>query len=984
MSSPFSFFRSNQHLLMVAIVILAMLAFTLDTVFSQQGAQFVMLGVLLGGMIFGFAGISTGRWMQYGIGGAILGAVCGWVLPEVISPASEFSRTSTLGTFDSRRFSQLMLQRNIANSFLQQSFEKTIGPGMGRFAPQFQFDAASIGDTEDDLMFGEFMRAEADELGIAVTDSMVSDYINRMTQEKLSAKDFAAIRTNMNFGGNPVSEEELFNAFRQEIKALIAFQHLRPVLAGIPQGPEFYYELFRRTRVNQRLNTVRLDVDAFLSEVGEPSEADIATLFADYRLKFPGMDEPGSPGFRQPPKAKLGYIEVSYKSIEGSVEPPTDAEVEAYYNANKDSLYRKPAEPGPEETKPADPQPSDAKPDGEMPADPPASAPADPSASNPTPDTPAPDAPAPDAPKPDAAKEDATPDAEPKVEEPKPAEDEKPAEEPKPAEPKPEEPSPAEEPKPAEPAPAETPEGEAPKADETPKVEEPSAPEAPAEAPQARRQLLSREAIVTSLIVPQEPESPQDAAPVESATPAAQEEPAAAPEAAASTQGAPADQPAKAPAAAQETEKPEATPEGDAKPADAASQTPETPAKPEVPGTPAAGATDLPQFVIPPVEYRPLDDDLKSEIRDRLLDEKVRKTIDETMKAILADLRTLEKERSSARRKIVDNNPEIEEPALFEKMREHVQPMIDGMMATAKKHGGVYVETPFLTLDELYDGEAYPVGAATDPSDNPFMQSGPNVAQQVFQVFPSTPGDDTNLFSRNHSVKNAFDLDGGESHFAWWTMDYAASHVPRLDDPGIRDQVVLTWKRMKARDVAKKRAEELAALVREGLKKPEGERQDMAASLEGQTVLGKPDSPAVAVRQTQPFSWMEQSMTPQMNFNQRPQIRRSAIRFADEAGGSIRYAGERFMKAVFNDIDNEDVGVVADDNFSSYYVVHPVERTADDDVLRQQFMTEGKFGFRSGSVGTLLSSAVAVPASMEWEKSIWAKYGVDRDSLPEE
>jgi hypothetical protein len=977
MSSPFSFFRSNQHILMVVIVILAMLAFTLDAVFSQQGAQFVMLGVLLGGMIFAFAGISAGRWIQYGIGGAILGAVCGWVLPEVISPASEFSRNSTLGTFDSRRFSELMLQRNIANSFLQQSFEKTIGPGMGRYAPQFQFDAASIGDVEDDLMFGEFMRAEADELGIAVTDSMVSDYINRMTQEKLSAKTFAEIRTNMNFGGNPVSEEELFNAFRQEIKALIAFQHLRPVLAGIPQGPEFYYELFRRTRVNQRLNTVRLDVDAFLSEVGEPSEADIATLFADYRLKFPGMDEPGSPGFRQPPKAKLGYIEVSYKTIEGTVEPPTDAEVEAYYNANKDSLYRKPAEPGPEEAKPADPQPSDAKPDGEMPADPPASAPADPAAS-----VPAPDALAPEAPKAEAPKEDAKPDTEPKAEEPTPADDEKTAEEPKPEEPKAEDPKPAEEPKPADPA--GTPEGDAPNADEAPKAEEPKAPEAPAEAPQAQRQLLSRDAIVTSLMVSQEPEAPQDTAPAESATPPAQEQPAAATEGASPTQDAPADQPAEAPAAAQETEKTEAKPEGDPKPADATPEAPESPANPEVPATPAAGATDLPQFVIPPVEYRPLDDDLKSEIRDRLLDEKVRKSIDETMKSILADLKALEKTRSSARRKIVDSDPDIEEAALFEKMREHVQPMIDGMMETAKKHGGVYVETPFLTLDELYDGEAYPVGAASDLSDNPFMQSGPNVAQQVFQVFPTTPGDDTNLFSRNHSVKNAFDLDGGESHFAWWTMDYAASHVPRLDDPGIRDQVVLTWKRLKARDVAKKRADELAAVVREGLKKPEGERKDMAASVEGQTVSGKPDSPAIAVRQTQPFSWMEQSMTPQMNFNQRPQIRRSAIRFADEAGGSIRYAGERFMKAVFNDIANEDVGVVADDNFSSYYVVHPVERTADDDVLRQQFMTEGKFGFRSGSVGTLLSSAVAVPASMEWEKSIWTKYGVDRDSLPEE
>ena len=48
---------------MVAVVILSMMAFTLDAVFSQEGSHFVMLGVLLGGIIFAFAGVSAGRWM---------------------------------------------------------------------------------------------------------------------------------------------------------------------------------------------------------------------------------------------------------------------------------------------------------------------------------------------------------------------------------------------------------------------------------------------------------------------------------------------------------------------------------------------------------------------------------------------------------------------------------------------------------------------------------------------------------------------------------------------------------------------------------------------------------------------------------------------------------------------------------------------------------------------------------------------------------
>jgi hypothetical protein len=53
--------------------------------------------------------------------------------------------------------------------------------------------------------------------------------------------------------------------------------------------------------------------------------------------------------------------------------------------------------------------------------------------------------------------------------------------------------------------------------------------------------------------------------------------------------------------------------------------------------------------------------------------------------------------------------------------------------------------------------------------------------------------------------------------FAWWIVEFADTHVPKLEDPGIKDQVVLAWKRIKARDLVKKRAEELVKLVSEGL-----------------------------------------------------------------------------------------------------------------------------------------------------------------------
>ena len=70
MASPFDFFRKRQAGMMVVMVILSMLLFTLDALFTQQGANFWLLGLLLGGAVFGVAGVGSGKWLSWGIGGA--------------------------------------------------------------------------------------------------------------------------------------------------------------------------------------------------------------------------------------------------------------------------------------------------------------------------------------------------------------------------------------------------------------------------------------------------------------------------------------------------------------------------------------------------------------------------------------------------------------------------------------------------------------------------------------------------------------------------------------------------------------------------------------------------------------------------------------------------------------------------------------------------------------------------------------------------
>ena len=373
---------------------------------------------------------------------------------------------------------------------------------------------------------------------------------------------------------------------------------------------------------------------------------------------------------------------------------------------------------------------------------------------------------------------------------------------------------------------------------------------------------------------------------------------------------------------------------------------------------------------------------MKAEIREQMLDAKVRTALDEQMNAIMIGVKKLEEKRRGYRFSLFEKQRDISQEDLYEKMRESSTETLDALKALAVEHKCEFVETPLLSGAELIEGESYPIGVATLPS-------GDSVAQHVFSTFPDDVTNDTTLFVGERAVRNSFDPDGGEAQYAWVITEYSPEFVPKLEDPGIRDQVVLAFKRSRSRELARIRGEELVTAIKANLEMPEGEKKTMSETLEAVTVLETEDSPALTMRQTLPFSWMEQSMTPQMNFMQQPTARLSSIRFADEIAGTIRYAGPKFMQVVFEELGNNDIAVVPSEDFSSYYVVQVLDRTPADqngeDILRQQFLTEGKqFGFSRGAVATVIQSDIAGPTALEWEKATWRKYGIDPDERRDE
>ena len=135
-----------------------------------------------------------------------------------------------------------------------------------------------------------------------------------------------------------------------------------------------------------------------------------------------------------------------------------------------------------------------------------------------------------------------------------------------------------------------------------------------------------------------------------------------------------------------------------------------------------------------------------------------------------------------------------------------------------------------------------------------------------------------------------------------------------------------------------------------------------------------------------PFSWLKTSSAAPQSMS--PQISMSQIQFSDLIGGTLTGAGDKFMAQIFDEMSDEQVGVVPIFDMSRYYVVHVTNRyptpEVGQDVLLERFATEGKqFGFSQSPMLPAMQQQLNGPASLEWEKSVWLRYDIDLDAEPE-
>ncbi len=320
-----------------------------------------------------------------------------------------------------------------------------------------------------------------------------------------------------------------------------------------------------------------------------------------------------------------------------------------------------------------------------------------------------------------------------------------------------------------------------------------------------------------------------------------------------------------------------------------------------------------------PVEYRPLEQ-VEEEIRRTLARERVQKIVEERFSEVRSEMNRYAKLRMRYQRESA-KNPDEPKPKPLD------------LQGLADKYHLKLLTTDFISR--------------IDAAGSPDLE-----IARSFDFTAGSPGrpfaEWTSLAFEKGSLSRPRTSDSLEGHrFLWWKIDEKQGQVPSFNEA--RDEVLQAWKRIQAREIGKRQAEQYAKTVRQA-------KQPMK-----EVFAQDKDLP---VTEAGPFSWLTRPNVPVSMMQQPPQIQ-----YPDVPG--VLNAGEEFMETTFG-LEAGEVGVAFNHPKSIVYVIQPASFSPSDSVLEQEFMVRMRDYDRYRAAG----SVAFARAQENWMDSLFEEYGV--------
>lgn len=203
---------------------------------------------------------------------------------------------------------------------------------------------------ERDVVVRKLVAEAATKSGMVVTNEMISDYLLNLGRSRVSKDQMRGLMSQINTGGGTkASIEFVFELLREAMLARnYEMSYAYAVSTVLPQER---WADWKRFNDQITLEAVALPVADFVSQVAEPTDAEIKELYEEFKEREPapemlngfgGVELPSAkPAFSVPRKVVLQYVKADFQKMADDLEASVTAEeIQKYYDENKDLFIR--------------------------------------------------------------------------------------------------------------------------------------------------------------------------------------------------------------------------------------------------------------------------------------------------------------------------------------------------------------------------------------------------------------------------------------------------------------------------------------------------------------------------------------------------------------------------------------------------------------------------------------------------------------------
>lgn len=200
-------------------------------------------------------------------------------------------------------------------------------------------------ESEEAVVRTLLVNEEARRNGLVVSDSAINDFLAQWTNNLVRPEQLGEIIAGLRLGPTGVSQHDLFEALRAELTGRNMLFMFQTGFSGDPPG--WRWDYYKRLEQKATLEVVSVPVESVAADVSAPTESDLRALFERYKDALPDPRS-DAPGFRQPRRAKYEYFIAKREAFEAeAAKEVTDEEIGAFYDKNKATMFRAAAEEKP-------------------------------------------------------------------------------------------------------------------------------------------------------------------------------------------------------------------------------------------------------------------------------------------------------------------------------------------------------------------------------------------------------------------------------------------------------------------------------------------------------------------------------------------------------------------------------------------------------------------------------------------------------------